>query len=318
MSAGVGEKPPARQKLSIDAYHSRLREYFTHNKILGGNMLPLFDEESRIGNGFWQEFRGHGDLCESSQSFALETLRLITSETILAGNQLNDSYQHVFVDFLMLFRRLRASNILSLNGYFGPGYSLLRDIADKSIQLSALGQDLVTYKDLMGIRDDDNPNGDRTELTNRFRRQRKNVDRSLAEQFYERKSGLGIEDEWELARWRDLFDRETHGSYLSASTAMLEWVQGNAPLTVVDNAVTSKSMFMNRYTEVAWLVHRLLPTIQIGNDGFGPTWAKRWFILDESFWQMETGLAEINKKIADTFIRFIDIKFPFDPNVRFK
>lgn len=51
-----------------------------------------------------------------------------------------------------------------------------------------------------------------------------------------------------------------------------------------------EGMFANRYNEVSWMFHRLLPNLQIGDEGFGNKWAAKWNVLDESFWEMEYGL----------------------------
>ena len=85
-------------------------------------------------------------MADSSQSFVLETLR--TSEKLAKAAKLNAHFQFLFVDVLMLFRRLRASQVVVLNGTAGPAYSLLRDVADKTMHLSAYYQNLVTYEDL--------------------------------------------------------------------------------------------------------------------------------------------------------------------------
>lgn len=61
---------------------------------------------------------------------------------------------------------------------------------------------------------------------------------------------------------------------------------------------------------------RLLPLLQASERGFGDEWAQRWTILDESFWQMEMGLAKMEKPVAKAFIHFIDLKFPFEPKSR--
>ena len=68
----------------------------------------------------------------------------------------------------MLYRRIRAASVLSINGYMGPGYTLLRDVVDKTIHLSALFQGSVTYNDLMGISADDNPKSRSTNFLNRM------------------------------------------------------------------------------------------------------------------------------------------------------
>ena len=72
---------------------------------------------------------------------------------------------------------------------------------------------------------------------------------------------------------------------------------------------------MNRFTEVSWMYNRLLPNLQIEAESLRQDWSCRWQVLDDSFWQMEMGLAGIKKKMAEVFIRFTNLKFPFYPTI---
>jgi hypothetical protein len=279
--------------------------------------LPLLELESEAGRQFSEKYLGHRYLSISAQSFFLETLRNLPTEKIESITKTYSFFPLVFVDFLMLYRRIRTASVLSNSGYMGPGYVLLRDVVDKTIHMSALFQGLVTYDQLMGIAADDNAKGTKEELRNKRRKKRIAVEKDLIERFSGGQSGLTPDDVHLLSVWKDLFDRETHGSHLSAARAMLAWATGDSLLAVVSpDDETLSAMYMNRFHEACWLYHRLLPNLQFDKMGFGDSWAERWQVLDESFWQMELGLAGMNKKIGDTFIKFTDVKFPFDPNTR--
>lgn len=65
---------------------------------------------------------------------------------------------------------------------------------------------------------------------------------------------------------------------------------------------------MNRFCEVSWLFHRTIPLLQGPGLEFSDSWRERWRVLEDSFWQMELGLADIGKEVANVFIRFIDTK----------
>ena len=95
--------------------------------------MPLLREESDAGGKFTAKYFGQSRLSDSSQSFALETLQAVTSDKMTAGAKTNPYFQAIFVDFIMLFRRFRAASTLAMNGYMGPGFTILRDISDKAI-----------------------------------------------------------------------------------------------------------------------------------------------------------------------------------------
>jgi hypothetical protein len=222
------------------------------------------------------------------------------------------------VDYVTSLRKLRAATLTTTHGYFGIGYSLLRDVKDRTIHLSAIFQHITTYPDLMGVSTKHPEKATKEELRNLRRKHRITTEKTVVDQFVGNSSALDKEDIFELDRWVNLFDREVHGSFLSGSLAALDWVQGNQPLQFLRAAENMEVMFANRYNEVSWMFHRLLPNLQWGDSGFGQEWAEKWNILDESFWQMEHGLGagQLGKKIADSFIRFIDLKFPFNAATR--
>jgi hypothetical protein len=70
-------------------------------------------------------------------------------------------------------------------------------------------------------------------------------------------------------------------------------------------------MYMNRACEVAWLITRLFPYLQVEENAFGDKWRARHEILDDSFRHMQLGLSELGKKIGDAFIKFVDTNFAF-------
>ena len=162
------------------------------------------DSSDHAGVVFLEKFNGHFHLFQSTQSFALETL--VSLDSNLIGNIAKNKphFPLIFVDYLMLYRRLRAAQLLSLKGYAGPAYALLRDVADKSIQLSAFQQGMVTYEDLMGIRKDDNPKATNVELNNRRRAKRVSLEKELIDNFYGRKSGLEEDDVRQMEIWGGL------------------------------------------------------------------------------------------------------------------
>jgi hypothetical protein len=168
----------------------------------------------------------------------------------------------------------------------------------------------------MGITKNEPTNLDPRAMHEYRRRKRMQLEKQLIEKYLTANPDFDSETTFELKRWNDLFNWETHGLFLSHSNAMMAWLKGEARPQLVELDVPDMAaLIMNRFSEATWLFHRLLPNLQHG-DGFGEEWSKRWCVLDDSFWQMQEGLAGIGKKIGGAFVTFIDKKFQFDANTR--
>ena len=115
-----------RESLSVQRWQDRLKAHFTHNEVVGGELVPLLDMESAAGEKFIEKYFGHSRLSDCSQSFALQTLQRITPEIISHGSKISPFFQPIFIDFVLLFRRFRAASTLAMNGTLGFGFTLQR------------------------------------------------------------------------------------------------------------------------------------------------------------------------------------------------
>ena len=125
-------------------------------------------------------------------------------------------------------------------------------------------------------------------------------------------SGLSADTLNQLKALDDLYDAETHGARVSLSQST-EWLKGKEPLAITPMFSELKvTLFINRWQEVAWMAHRLLPLVQPAGIRLAPEWAAKWEALDESF---ETSVMSITKQlgkpIGAAFCEFIHTKFPF-------
>jgi hypothetical protein len=306
-----------RELLPIADWQQRISDHFSQGDVVGGSLLTVMDFEKAAGAAFITKYVGHRYLSDASQGFFFDTLRHVTEEMVSSVSKIKPNFALIFVDLIMIFRRIRAASELSTKGYTGASLILLRDVKDRCMHFSALFQNIVAYDGLMGISDSDPAKATSEELDNLRRRRRVATEKAISDQFLGAKSGMSIEDQKELGVWSALFDRETHGSFLSSSRASLDWLRDGKPLTLVSiGDEMADALYMNRFCEVCWMYHRLMPALQSGQTQLNGKWAEHWCILDTSFWQMQKGLAELGKPIGDSFIRFIDAKFPFDPNFR--
>ena len=125
-------------------------------------------------------------------------------------------------------------------------------------------------------------------------------------------SGLAEDVQSELMRWDRLFHYEVHGGLLSLLKEVGDLYKLGKPpsigLTFDDDSL---SMYVNRSSEMGWLVVRLLPFLQMSAGDFGDDWEEKRSVLDESFRLMVEELSMLGKKIGDCFIKMVDEKFMF-------
>jgi hypothetical protein len=89
----------------------------------------------------------------------------------------------------------------------------------------------------------------------------------------------------ELTKWERCFHAEVHGSHFT-STEALTWLRGQEELHFAPKPrEQSVAMYMNRATEINWLVLRTFTYLQLEKQALGIEWARKWRVLDESFEQ---------------------------------
>jgi hypothetical protein len=206
----------------------------------------------------------------------------------------------------------RAGEVAAVNGYPMQGYALLRNVYDDCVLASGAMQGLTTFEELAGVR----PNEDFDE--ERMRKNRKVTEYRVRRRMDGAESGLSPEVLGWLATIDKMYDMETHGGRLSTAHNM-DWLKGASPLAVVPRYVEVRAaLFMNRFCEVAWMVHRLLPLMQLPRNAFSTEWGARWRVVDDCFDHMIASLAESLQKPAFAAVReFVRIKFQFNASSRF-
>ena len=93
-------------------------------------------------------------------------------------------------------------------------------------------------------------------------------------------------------------------------------MRGSGPLHLLPRYEESAwVLYMCRFTEIAWMLHRLLPTLQPIDHPFGDAWAHKWRVLDQSFAECVSGLSEqLGKPIGNAHVELVEMKFPFSPD----
>lgn len=150
------------------------------------------------------------------------------------------------------------------------------------------------------------------ESREKVKKNRRTEQRRVLGKIIRKESGLPPDIIEELQKWEQLFHDEVHGSRLSFSTELLDWIRGTAALSIGPTPKESPTaMYMTRATEVGWLLVRLLPYLQPAENAFSIEWHRKHKILDDSFRYAQEGLSRLGKKIGNAFIKFVDEKFLF-------
>lgn len=259
------------------------------------------------------QFAGHHALSAGFKAVFLEAIELMN---VYCRPRTKTPLSEHFPQFLPRlannFHTLCGAECAAICGYPRPAFTTLRNVFDDSVLTSAALQKLTDFYKIEGI----DPKGKFD--PNVARRERK------VEEFRVRKimtgpdNGLAPEVVGELARLNDLFDFEVHGGRLSLSDSVA-FMKSQGPLHVLPKFLAGTyALFMNRFTEVAWAVHRLLPAVQLPEAPMPNDWAGRWTVVDESFEIAVRSLSQdLGKKVGDAYANFIQSKFPFNPGTVF-
>ena len=299
--------------MNVDEWQKRLEDNFTINNVVGGYLLSIIDSERDCENYFAQTFHGQSVLIDSFQSFFIETMSITRANIEIKGWPKNClSYQLVYIYFIVMFRRFRACENLLLKGYPMDGYSLIRDLKDRSLLMGAVAHNITTLSQVFGY------SGTKAltdEIRKAIKRDRKKEEQRVLNLMIRKDSGPPEKILLEINKWEYLFHEEVHGSKLSFYSEIGNLIEGKTEIMMGPNPKEEHmSMYMNRICEIAWIITRLFPYLQDSPQAFGNEWNRRRMILDDSFSIMQKGLDKIGKNIGEAFIYFINNKFNYkDP-----
>ncbi len=301
--------------MDVGKWQQRLEETFSVEGIVGKRLLDILDAEKEYGVHISETYHGHLILINSFFDFYIETIQKTIAWTEKNGwpNESLPYYIFTVLYYVTNFKSFRAADILFMNGYPYDGYSLLRDLKDRSIFLGAIIHKLTNFSLLAGI--EGLKTISREDMKTIISKRRKE-ESQIHDLMLGKKSCLPSEVLDELEFWEKLFHEEVHGSKFTLAEIGTDWMKGTAPLHL--EPIPNKSgmgMYMNRASEIGWLLTRTLPFLQLTENSFGDEWKTKYHILDESFRVMVQGLEKMGKKIATAFIFFVDNKFSFPDNL---
>ena len=300
------------KKITVQEFQKRLKEISVYNGVPYGRVYNLFDAEGQHAQKCLQ-YKGYLALSDAFKSFFLETIESINKVfSTKPYPNIPENYLLFAPHIVNDFRIICGSERLAIKGYPFQACVLLRNAFDNLVLISAALQNIIDFASIEGVKA-----GLKANLAESKRR-RINTEFEVRKQMTGAESGLSEKTICQLSKINESFDLEVHGGLLSL-TESTEWMKGGGTLKVLPEFTeTPFAMFINRYYEAAWMLHRLLPLIQPEGVSFGGPWNTKWEVIDESFMISEDELTvKACKEFGDAVVQFLIKKFPFNQHSRF-
>jgi hypothetical protein len=272
----------------------------------------LFDTEEAHSQEVLK-YKGYLALSDAFKCFYLESVEAFNTEIRpQVRDQLSEFFGMLVPRISHSFLTLCGAERIAIRGYPYQGYTLIRNVFDTLVLTSAALQRVVDFYSIEGVVPG------QTLDRHQARQLRKRTEIAAREQMTGSQSGLTDQALSEIGVWDSLFDLETHGARLS-STHAVPWMKKEGPLAVLPRfEEMAWALYMNRYIEVSWMLHRIIPTIQPPGVPFSERWRNKWDILDLSFRESVSALTEqMHKPIGAALVELVDKKFPFNSQSRF-
>ena len=286
----------------------KLADAFTSNGIVGYGLKKVIDREAAYSSSVEKKYKGYSVLFHSFQEFYMDSIELAGAMSDDPKQKPPPVYWDIWLWHLGCFRALRSTDILFHSGYPLEGVPRLRFLKESAVFIAAIHTGKTTYDKLMGAEGTSHGRAiPSKEAMDQIRKKRQNEERKLLGLTLRKKSGLTQEQQAELERWESFFNMETHNGFLTQALEFLD-----RPVSVAPNpSDDSCSLFINRFCEIQWMLHRTIPFLQLSTKMFNDEWHKKWNLLNQSFQFMQQNLADTGKPIGTVFIEFMELKFPF-------
>lgn len=298
--------------MTPEEFQKRLEDISRYEGVDYGRVQLLFEEEAKYGVAT-TKFQGYMALSDAFKCLFLEAVELINVVCRPKVTQpLSEFYAFYMPRIVHAFQSVCGAERAALHGYPLLAYTALRNVYDHNVLSSAAAQKLTTFYAIEGLEP-----GQPFDPV-KAKKLRKDTEFDVRRKLTGAQSGLTIQTIDELAKWDALFDFETHGARLSMTSAM-GWIKGTETLAVLPRFVARDfAIFMNRFCEISWMIHRLLPLLQPPSAELSDEWQTKWAIVDDSFRIIVQALTDdTGKKIGAAMVEFVTSKFPFSAKTTF-
>jgi hypothetical protein len=293
--------------MSPEEFMKRLEAVATENGKPFPRVHLIFDEDQEHSKQFLN-YKGYLTLSDAFKNFFLETVECLNRECRPRVSEALSSFYPMLIERqAQHFRSLCAAERVAVFGYPLHGYTLLRNAFDSLVLTSAVAQGITDFHKHQGI----DPSKPLDPLT--FRKLRRKEEQAVRLKMTGKESGLSQQTLQEISLWDTLFDDETHGGSLSLAQSV-GWLRGAEPLPVLPTfSELSAALFINRFCEMAWMTHRIMPLTQPSGIPFPTSWKQKWRVLDECFQEIVESLTKkLKKDIGTAIVELVHSKFPFN------
>jgi len=287
----------------VSSWMQKLNDNFSYAGTVGGILLTVIDEENRYKEKCIEKWQGANSLSEAFQGFFLGTLNIVEEKRL--AYSYDADFNVVIAFFWVLFKKVRASEILFMHGYSCDAFALLRPLSEHVAYTHSVVSGRNKIEDFISLSLNKTDNKENYE---RYQKAMKNMNESINKFFVDEFTEI---EKYQLVKWRNFFHSEIHGYTLSFCHQMEDMYYEKSDLKKLHKLQDKDILFLNRSLEVYWMLMKMLPYLQYEPFIFGTEWLNRYKILDQCFKENENALAEIGKDIAAVIVSLIDKKFNF-------
>lgn len=291
--------------MSPEDFVSRLEDISKSVHGLYGR-LGVLDNAQQEHKQEVNKLRGFVALSSAFKCFFQETVELINTECRpKIQGQMSEFYALFVPRLVHAFQSLCGAEVLATTGYPYLAFTLLRNVYDNTILTSAALQKITDFYSIEGV-EPGKPFDPKSVMA-----LRKKTEYETCKKMTGTLSGLAQKIVEQIIKIDTLYDYEVHGGRLTMTQSM-GWMKGVEPLSIMPKYTDQQfSMFMNRFCEVGWMVHRLIPTMQPTGILITGDWAEKWKVIDESFYLTVVSLtAQFGKPVGDAVVELVNVKFP--------
>lgn len=294
--------------MEIEEFEKSLQDASLYKGINFGRAHFIFEAEEKYNQQALQ-FAGYFHMSDAFKCYFLETMELVNEHCAKKTKlDLSDSYPQFITRLVYAFQMLVGAERTAIRGYPLLGYTSLRNTYDAILLTSAVMQKVTTFSALLGI----DPNDDAGYDPDNAFKLRVPEEKRVFALMAGARSGLSSGTVDEITKWDRLFNLETHGGNLFLAGTH-EYLKGNASLSTLPVFKEMDfALVMNRFCEIGWMAHRLLPMAQPQNAPLPDEWMEKWSTLDKCFRVTVTSLStQLGLKIGKAIEELVDKKFPF-------
>ncbi|MBY0355496.1 MAG: hypothetical protein K2Q12_07170 [Rickettsiales bacterium] len=298
------------EKDDIKNWLDSLHRAFKYEGLTGGRIFYLDQREKVFERHVSQKYNGFAVVLDCFFDFFIEVLD--TKHALLAkeGWPSNGWFSIILQRYHTFFHDLRACWLMYINGYPMAGVGYLRDVFDRAVVLAAVFNGYAEMQELYGIQ------GDAFDEKT-YKAKIQDCRKRCFSQMIGDNSNLSDESKATLRFIKDISHQQVHSAIytdLQSHALMQKGILNYMP----HPNETNEGMFINRFTEIAWFVHRLLCFIQTKPYEFSQSQQVKWELLDSSFERIIFSThQQLDKDFPLAYIEATKTKFAFHPSSSF-